>query len=266
MLAMRRYIPLTTLLVAAFFLAACAETETETETVDVAEPEESVVTQASWNYEDETGPDSWAELSEDYAVCEAGTEQSPVALQTRSVEEAELPALSFDYGQADLDVKDTGLGYKALPTGEHTLTMGDETYELLQFHAHAPSEHTLDGETYPMEVHFVHQNDAGELAVVGVMIEEDGENAAYSPVISAIRGSADATVERLGVLFPEGSDYFTYEGSLTTPPCTEGVRWIVMEELVALSPEQVDTFEDVHGETNRPVQSLEDREVRVSAS
>lgn len=261
---MNRYLPLCTLLAAALLLAAC-ETEPATEPIEDVEPADEVATEVSeWGYEGEAGPENWDEISEDYATCETGTEQSPIALQTSAAEEADLPALTFDYGQASLDIEDLGLGYKATPEGTHTLTIEDQTYELLQFHAHTPSEHTLDGESYPMEVHFVHQNDAGELAVVGVMIEDGMQNDAYAPVVEAVQGDMGADVQNLAALLPENADYFTYDGSLTTPPCSEGVRWIVMEEPISFSSEQLDAFEGIHGETNRPVQPLEGRTVRVS--
>lgn len=256
-------VPLTTaLLVGA---VACAdldpEAETETQVPAAAEP---AAEQSEWTYEGETGPEHWGSLSAEYEACEVGQAQSPIDIPTGEGEGDDLPSLELGYGGSDLTLEDTGHGHSATPGTEQTLTIGDQTYGLLQFHAHAPSEHTIDGESFPMEVHFVHQNDAGKLAVVGVMVEEGERNEPYSHLAEALRDSGrTVTVDDVSSLLPSERGYYTYSGSLTTPPCTEGVRWIVLEEPITMSPEQLSAWQ-THGETNRPVVPVNERDVEYS--
>ncbi len=228
------------------------------------EPTTGVVKEASWSYGVENGPEDWGLMSEEYVACGEGLEQSPIDVQTESAAVEELDPLEFSWGGGDLKVEDTGLGFMATPNGEHMLMVGDDTYKLLQFHAHTPSEHMVDGKSFPMEIHFVHQNDAGELAVVGVMFEEGATSAQYAPVVaSAAAGGGSATLDDILALLPSERAYFTYAGSLTTPPCSEGVRWILLKESMELGADQIKVFADAHGTTNRPVQPLGARVVRT---
>lgn len=254
-------VPLTTALLVG--IAACADVdpESETEAPATAEP---AAEQSEWSYEGETGPEQWGTLSSEYESCDVGQAQSPIDIRTGEGEGDDLPSLELAYGGSDLTVEDTGHGYQATPGSDQTLTIGDQTYRVLQFHAHTPSEHTIDGQSYPMEVHFVHQNDAGELAVVGVMVEEGEPNEGYSEVVEAVRSTEQtATLDDVSSLLPSERAYYTYSGSLTTPPCTEGVRWIVLEEPITLSAEQISAWQ-THGETNRPVVPVNEREVEYS--
>lgn len=247
-------------------LAACGPADTETSMNRDTTPESTSATrEASWSYTGETGPENWGDLSPEYATCETGEAQSPVDVVTNQATEADLPPLQFDYGSAELSVVDTGHSYEASPAGEHTLSVGGDSYRLVQFHEHTPGEHEVDGESFPMEVHFVHQDDAGERAVVGVMIREGAENRAWADLVAAVEGGAGSfSTDDLASLLPSGRAYYTYPGSLTTPPCTEGVRWILLEEPVAVSAGQLAPFREAHGETNRPLQPLNDRVVRYS--
>jgi len=172
----------------------------------------------------------------------------------------DLPDLSLMYSEGAFSISDTGHGFNVTPTGSNTLMIGDQAYTLLQFHAHTPSEHTLDGRSFPMEVHFVHQNEAGQLAVVGVMIEQVDGDSPYAPVATAISSDA-GSVAALDVrsLLPESLGYFQYPGSLTTPPCSEGVAWNVLAQPVGMTAEQIAVFANAHGVTNRPVQPLGER-------
>lgn len=254
-------VPLTTaLLVGA---AACADVDPEAET-EVPATAEPAAEQSEWSYEGETGPEHWGGLSAEYEACEVGQAQSPIDIATGERAGDDLASLDLAYDGSDLTLEDTGHGYKATPGTDQTLTIGDQTYRLLQFHAHTPSEHTIDGESFPMEVHFVHQNDAGELAVVGVMVEEGERSEGYSAVVEALRGTGQTvTVDDVSALLPSERAYYTYSGSLTTPPCTEGVRWIVLEEPITMSAEQLSAWQ-AHGETNRPVVPVNEREVEYS--
>ena len=253
-----------TVALAPFALLACgapdtSDTEPEETTVDTPEAET-----AAWSYSGDTGPAEWATLSEEYAVCAEGSEQSPIDIPG-AAPSADLPPLSFGYTAATARIEDADYGILVTPETSLELSIGEDRYTLLQFHAHDPSEHTIDGDSYPLEIHFVHRNDAGELAVVGVMIEEGESNPSYGPVVEGVetRG-ATATVE-FAQLLPEQLDYFTYDGSLTTPPCSEGVRWIVLANPVEIGAEQLAALVEGHGATNRPVQPLEGRTVRASS-
>lgn len=256
---MKSLFPFSLLMVA--FLVGCATPETTPE----ADSAESHTESAKWTYEGATGPANWGTLSDEYATCGTGMAQSPIDVPRASANVTDLPALMFDYSATTLALSDTGHGYKAAPTGSHTLSIGDDTYTLLQFHAHTPSEHTLDGESFPMEVHFVHQSEAGELAVVGVMVEEGDENVAFQAVLHGIlSGSMEAEIASPAALLPGSLQYFAYAGSLTTPPCSEGVRWNVLQESISMSPEQIAVFAGAHGITDRPVQPLNDRAISAS--
>jgi carbonic anhydrase len=266
---MRSYSLPTVILLTVLVFAGCTERE-EAPAVEaedaVAPPEAPAVEGAAWSYEGRTGPEAWGTLGDAYRACSEGIAQSPIDLDSESAERADLARLTFDYGRANLTVRDSGHGFKATPGEGHTLRVAGASYRLLQLHPHTPSEHTLNGMHYPMEVHFVHQNDAGDLAVVGVMIEEGDENLAFQSFVdaSATRQERAVRAENLDAMLPADRSYFTYEGSLTTPPCSEGVRWIVLREPVALSATQIAVFSEAHRRTNRPVQELNDRVVRVS--
>lgn len=224
-----------------------------------AEPTE----QAQWEYEGERGPDNWAELSADYTTCEAGREQSPVDLA--DAERTDLADVEFDYRPASYEVVNNGHTVQANVTDAGGITLDGESYELLQFHAHTPSEHTEDGQRSDLELHLVHQNDQGELAVVGVLMDE-GESGALSEAWSQLPQEGETQqLESFDAarLLPEDTRGYRYDGSLTTPPCTEDVSWIVMDETTRVDAELVSSFRELLGETARPVQPLGDRELEV---
>lgn len=268
----RRALPASMVAFTLIALGACADADTAAE--DQADAAEMAADAGydtgddhggSWSYAGDTGPAQWGTLSDEYATCASGTAQSPINIQMADLESADLPPLEFGYGSATLRVEDGGHGMKATPTAEQRLTIDGEVYTLQQFHVHAPSEHTVDGESYPLEVHFVHENAAGQLAVVGLMAESGEPASAFAPFVTAMSsGSDDArATTSIADLLPDDLEYVTYPGSLTTPPCSEGVRWIVLTTPVQLSAAQVATLAGGHGATNRPTQALEGRTVRL---
>ena len=217
-----------------------------------------------WDYEGEDGPEHWGELDEAFSTCENGKNQSPIDLV--GILEAELPILDFDYpNTGKLIEKNTGHAIQEdVQPGNHVRLKGN-AYELKQFHFHSPSEHTVNGQYFPMEVHFVHQNDKGELLVVGLLFEEGERNALVDqlPSFRAERGE-DPLIE--GVDYNElvtgRQEYFYYNGSLTTPPCSEGVSWIVMQQPIEVSADQIQHYRDLLGFTNnRPIQPINARVV-----
>ncbi len=216
-----------------------------------------------WSYSAETGPEVWGELSSDFSTCSAGMAQSPIDIQDTVAQLDDLPSLITGYGLSELHVEASGHGRRLTPSATQTLSIGGDAYVLLQLHAHNPSEHTIDGRSYPLEMHFVHVDSAGGLAVVGVLFQEGGTNEFFQPIVEALRDSNSATLDDIGRLLPSSGNYFTYAGSLTTPPCTEDVRWIVLRETLELSNDQISAFSADHGTTNRPVQPLNGRTVHT---
>jgi carbonic anhydrase len=217
---------------------------------------------AHWGYADETGPEHWADLSEDYITCKIGEKQSPIDL--REFVKAELPPLEFNYQTVPLKVANNGHTIQVDQKGAGRLKFQDQEYQLLQFHFHTPSEHHVAGQPRDMEAHFVHKNAQGQLAVVGVLIKSGKENEALKTVLEAMpkevkEAKVKGAVINAGDILPRGKNYQHYIGSLTTPPCSEGVRWIVMNEPIEMSPDQIEAFKTVFPNNARPVQPLEDR-------
>jgi carbonic anhydrase len=255
--------------VAALSLAACSGTESGSE----SHGDDSAV---HWGYEADDGPDRWASLNSEWNLCAEGVEQSPIDLANAS--EIELPAVEFQLpSEQEVEVLNQEGVIGALDNGHtiqinsstgETMTVGDETYALVQFHFHAPSEHTVDGEHFPMEMHFVHQAENGALAVAGVLIEEGAQNPSIAPLWTQLaEAPGNATTVRIP---PEFSDHifsgdatgvYHYSGSLTTPPCSEGVQWYVRRTPTQLSRDQIAEFTAVYDHNNRPVQALNGRTV-----
>ena len=227
-----------------------------------------------WGYEGDIGPEHWADLSPDFAMCRDGAEQSPIDLAgATEVEGAALErrlgetVLNLEQRARVMDIVDNGHTIQVTNDVPMALDMDGVHYELVQFHFHAPSEHTIDGEHAPLEVHFVHKSAAGELAVIGILVEEGEHDVLWDPIIGSLpEGPGDARhLEGLELdmreLRPLPKRYYRYRGSLTTPPCSEGVEWIVMAEKRQISPEQMGAMVAHLHDNNRPVQPLGDREL-----
>ena len=215
-----------------------------------------------WTYEGEEGPDHWGELAEEFDMCSRGKNQSPIDLVADI--DAELPELFFDYTRpGNLVEINTGHAIQENVNPGNYLVWRDQRYELKQFHFHGPSEHLVDGEALPMEVHFVHQSESGDYAVVGLLFREGPFNELLNelPSFKAARGEDPfANPIDYNELIEERAEYFLYNGSLTTPPCTEGVKWIVLKRPVIASPEQIQHYHDLLGfDNNRPIQPLNSR-------
>ncbi len=218
---------------------------------------------AEWGYAGPIGPEHWASLSEAYAACR-GEQQSPVDIT--GYEPGELGPLLFSYDGEATAARNDGKAVHVDFEAGNTLVSDDRTYELASLHMHAPSEHRVEGVEFAAELHLVHRDTDGALAVVGLLFEPGGA----SPIVRAILDAAPATGETVagGVALnasacvPDGSAYYAYAGSLTTPPCHEGVAWHVMREPRTISQEQVDALLALGGgPTNRPVQPLGSRQI-----
>ncbi len=220
-----------------------------------------------WDYKGPHGAAHWGELDAAFETCAKGQHQSPVDIH--ATQKASLPALNFQYVAASPTIWNNGHTVQVnLPAGSK-LAVGDQSYELLQFHFHTPSEETIHGKHYPMVAHFVHKNANGQLGVVGVLIKPGKKNLALSPVFEHLpREGEKVTVDELNLdlshIMPAQLGYFSFEGSLTTPPCSEGVNWMVLKEPIELSPEQIKAFVKTVRFNARPIQPAHDRVIKES--
>jgi carbonic anhydrase len=215
---------------------------------------------AHWSYEGEEGPEHWGEISADYHMCRDGRNQSPIDLEGNI--SADLPELVFDYVSPPNRETNNGhtIQLDITPGSFLRIPSRDRSFELKQFHFHSPSEHTVNGQSYAMELHFVHVDENGALAVVGVMFKEGKEHPELKKLWSFMPENAgESNAPPVGIeetnLMPPTNDYYYYSGSLTTPPCSEGVVWIVLKNPVEASSEQIALFKERVGPiTNRSVQ------------
>jgi len=215
-----------------------------------------------WSYSGPTGPDHWAELSPEYAACGIGFNQSPIDI-TGTVE-ADLDMLNFDYHSGATSIINNGHTLQVNVAPGNWLRIGDDEFQLLQYHAHSPSEHQVDGELFPLEEHFVHQNESGALAVVSVLYRAGEFNehlgrlgtAAPTEINQPALLDVDITAYEL---YADHDSYYRYNGSLTTPPCTEGVRWFVLKAVGHIALEQAENFVQLIGEDARGPQPLNAR-------
>ena len=221
---------------------------------------------AHWTYGGSAGPGNWGKLKPEYSTCGAGVQQSPVDIAVSHSIDADLSEIEFFYRPTNLNVLNNGHTIQANYGEGSTITVNGDNYELLQFHFHTPSEHTLNGEAYDMEVHLVHKNAEGKLAVVGIFMEEGSANNALEPVWQNMPAKADITnkvasikINGADLLPNDSSEYFHYKGSLTTPPCTESVSWYVLKTPTQVSAEQIEAFASLVQENARPTQPLHRR-------
>ena len=219
-----------------------------------------------WEYEGIDGPDHWGELCIDYTPC-GGRVQSPIDI-TGAVDDAALGNIARTYTSTATHILNNGHTLQFTCDAGSSIVVNGETYTLLQFHTHTHSEHTVNGTSHPMEIHFVHKNaTTGKLAVIGVFVEEGAENAILKNLVGHLPATKDATFEDAATFnpadfYPSDQSYFTYSGSLTTPPCSEIVTWIVMEHSIEASTAQIHDFETLEHENFRPVKSLEGRTIK----
>lgn len=238
-----------------------------------------------FEYSGDIGPANWAKLSPAYAACASGKSQSPVNIA--STHDAKLPELDVKYSTLALTFSNNGHAVQAnysagstladqyhhrAPYKSHVMyapgsTIGHlgATFELKQFHFHSPSEHQVNGKNMPAEVHFVHADKAGNLAVIAVFVEGGPANPTVSQLWQKLPGKEGETNNldkpiSAADLLPAKSGYDYYQGSLTTPPCSEGVRWLVMKEPITMSADQIAALKKaIDFDNNRPVQPLNGR-------
>ncbi len=223
---------------------------------------------AHWDYEGVGGPEEWAQLSPDFAACARGKRQSPIDI--RDGIQVELEPVRFAYRPSAFRVVDNGHTVQVNVAGGNTIAVQGREYELQQFHFHRPSEEHVNGRRYDMVAHLVHKDAQGRIAVVAVLLDKGG---AAQPIVQAVwnnlplekndevAASQPLDLERL---LPEDRRYYTYMGSLTTPPCSEGVLWMVLKHPLPVSAEQVGVFARLYPMNARPLQPLHGRLIKES--
>ncbi|WP_114195756.1 carbonic anhydrase [Edaphovirga cremea] len=222
---------------------------------------------AHWSYVGKESPEHWSELNPDYKLCQQGQNQSPIDIH--AVLQAHISPLEVNYQDAPNSILNNGHTIQVSFPSEanDNITVDGEKFTLQQFHFHAPSENTVNGKHYAMELHLVHKNTQGEIAVVAVMFEEGKANPELDKLWQAMPATADQSqplTQKIDInqLLPKDLAHYRFSGSLTTPPCSEGVRWLVLKHSITLSAEQLKKFTDVmHHDNNRPTQPLHGRVV-----
>lgn len=219
-----------------------------------------------WGYEGKNGPNFWATLDPKYLECSHGEMQSPIDIV--STRDTALTPMIFDYATTSSDVINNGHTIQVNIKKGSSVFLDGMPYELKQFHFHTPSENNINGNQFPLEVHFVHASREGKLAVIALMFEEGVENPFLSKIWEKFPLQLDEPKKlelnavSIKNFLPKNQEYFSFMGSLTTPPCTQGVKWRVFKHSVSVSKEQVKTFFDLIGhKNNRPLQETNQRKI-----
>ncbi len=216
-----------------------------------------------WSYSGEEGPALWGQLDPEFATCATGKNQSPVNLT--GMVEGELPKIDINYKTGGGEIVNNGHTIQVNYASGSSISINSHQFELKQFHFHSPSENAIEGQNFPMEGHFVHADKDGNLAVIAVMFKEGEANTelakawAQMPKEAGDKVHLSASVDATKLL-PADHDYYRFNGSLTTPPCSEGVWWLVMKNYDTASPEQIKQFtHTMHHPNNRPLQPVNAR-------
>jgi carbonic anhydrase len=224
---------------------------------------------AHWSYNGADGPDHWGDLESAFAECKVGNRQSPIDI--KDAKEAELAPIHFDYKLSPLKIVNNGHTIRVNYEPGSSVTINGIALPLTQFHFHHRSETEIDGQKYDMELHLVHEDPAaGRAAVVAILIKSGTENAFLRDLLSHVPQKVGEEVERKKVVInaadflPADQNYYVFDGSLTTPPCSEAIKWYVLKTPIEASPSQIATFAKLYPDNARPVQPLNGREVLQS--
>ena len=227
------------------------------------EPQPGLSGAPHWAYLGENGPKEWGVISPEFALCGTGQNQSPIDVQ-RVYSGAE-PRIQFNYRPSKLRIVNNGHTIQINTDPGSFIKIDERTFDLVQFHFHTPSEHTVKGQAYDMEVHFVHKSAEGVLAVVGVLMKRGAVNEGlqdvweHLPSLPGEERSYQTVTVNPAELLPPSQAYYLYSGSLTTPPCSEGVRWNLMLTPIEISDAQAGAFKRLFPLNARPVQPLRER-------
>jgi carbonic anhydrase len=221
-----------------------------------------------WSYEGDEGPKRWGDLQPNFATCKTGQRQSPIDI--RDAKKESLPPIQFNYKPSPLAIINNGHTIQINYAPGSFITVGDKRYQLKQFHFHHPSEEHINGKPFDMVIHLVHADDEGHLAVIAVLLRKGSAN----PIIQKLwenlpqTEGKEQTVPGVQVnaaaLLPQSLAYYTFDGSLTTPPCSEQVRWFVLKTPVEVSADEIAAFSKVYPHNARPTQPLNGRAVDES--
>ena len=221
-----------------------------------------------WAYEGENGPKNWGKLKPEFNVCAIGKRQSPINIEESMTLQGPAEPLAFNYTASSGTVVNNGHTIQVDLYGDNTLTVRDSVYKLVQFHFHTPSEEQVNYRNFAMVAHLVHKNNEGQLAVVAVLLDPGVANTlinkvwTYMPLDTNDRVRLPGGLIDMNELLPKDQRYYQFIGSLTTPPCTEGVLWMVMKQPTQLSSEQIRLFQQLFPNNARPVQAVNGRAVR----
>jgi carbonic anhydrase len=222
---------------------------------------------AHWDYQGDGGPQAWGDIKPEFKTCSTGQRQSPIDI--RDGIQVQLEPIVFDYRPSSFTVIDNGHTVQVNLSPGNSISVGGRRYDLLQFHFHRPSEERINGRQFDMVAHLVHKSADGRLAVVAVLLDRGSAQPIVQAVWNALPLEKNVEVPApvamdLNQLLPEDKRYYTYMGSLTTPPCTEGVLWMVMKQPVPIAPEQVNIFTRLYPMNARPVQQASGRLIKES--
>lgn len=219
---------------------------------------------AHWDYED-NGPSVWGDLDKEWEICKNGLRQSPVNINTDDDFESSGRSLEFSYFFPSSGVIYNGHSLQVNFNNDNFVTFGKTKYNLLQFHFHTPSENTIDGKQFPLEVDFVHRSANQKLLVISVLFEEGRYNDAIQDISTLLPLEVNEQKNvKIMIYPPKDSDYYFFDGSLTTPPCSEEVQWIIMKERLSASKKQIDTIKKIIGKNARETQPLNGRTIYIS--
>jgi len=221
-----------------------------------------------WSYGAHGGPAEWAALNPEFATCKLGTHQSPIDI--RGAKTADLPAIAFNYQPAPLAIIDNGHTIQVNYAPGSWIDVGGARYELVQFHFHKPSEEKINGKPHAMVAHLVHKNAEGKLAVVAVLLDGGGASATIDAIWKNLPAEKEKAVTVPGVsvdastLLPKDRAYYTFQGSLTTPPCSEDVTWFVLKSPMKIADGEIAQFAKIYPMNARPTQPTNGRPIEAS--
>lgn len=222
----------------------------------------------SWDYGGSLGPSHWGDLKPEYAMCKNGHHQSPIDI--RDPRRAALATIRFEYKPSPLHIIDNGHTILVHYAPGSFISVGDKKYELKQFHFHLPSEEKINGKGFDMTAHLVHEDSDRKVAVVAVLLQKGDDN----PFVHELWNNLPKGKNKeefvnnveidLSQILPSDRGYYTFSGSLTTPPCSENVTWYVLKHPTTISAEEIERFSQLYPDNARPTQPLYDRVVLES--
>jgi carbonic anhydrase len=222
----------------------------------------------NWGYGDSNGPSHWGDLSPEFAQCKVGHHQSPVDI--RNPRKAVLPPIHFDYKPSPLRIIDNGHTIQVNYAPGSFMLVGERKYALRQFHFHRPSEEMIAGRNFDMALHLVHTDENGKLAVVAILLQEGNDNALVRELWTHLpqEKEKEELLDKMQIdirrMLPSDRSYYTFSGSLTTPPCSEDVTWFVLKHPLTISAAEINKFSKLYRNNARPPQPLYDRVVLES--